>query len=262
MELSQNQIQTINNKAQYGGSDKYVQIPTSDIITKFQSHGFTISSMQQANYRKEEKAHKVKHLIRMQVPNYAQSSPVIPEIVIMNSSDSSSSLKLNFGAIRMACMNGLIYSDDLVPEERIKHTTKDPFYRIDAFVDSVLSSLHLELKYRQLMENQQLSLYDAARIAEYALTLRESSLEQIVDPLDLLTIQRREDSARNLWNIFNICQENLIKGEYRKYYESVDPDTQELSSIIKKTKVLTDKSKLITVNKQLHTKCLELVLWK
>jgi len=259
-QLTESQIKTISNTEHIASSNAYVQIPTSEIIRRFTDHGFTLSSVQQANWRKEEKAHKVKHLVRMQVPDYAKVTPVIPEVVIMNSSDSSSSLKLNFGAIRMACLNQLVFGDLLLPEMRIKHTTKLPFEKIDFFVDEIRSNLDKEKQLRQRMENQRLALYDVLRLSEFAIYLREDVPELVVDPLELKTIQRREDTKTDLWTIFNVLQENLIQGNYRKYYDYVDPETDKLSTVIKKTKILTDKNKLIQVNKQLHQKCAELVL--
>ena len=259
MKLTQSQINTIQNRDHLATSDKYIQIPTIDIVNRFKSNGFTMNSMQQANYRKAEKAGKIKHLIRMKAPNIL-SGPVEQEVVIMNSSDSSSSLKLNFGAIRMACMNQLVFGDLLLPELRIKHTRKNPFELIDEYADKIQSTIQSEINLRDRMEKQSLSYYDIAKIAEYAVSLRESNLDNVVDPFELQTIQRKEDTSKDLWTVFNRIQENLIAGNYRKYYDSVDETTNSTETVLKKTKVLTDKSKLISVNKSLHQYCAEMVL--
>lgn len=259
LNLTPLQAKTINNTDHIASSDKYVQIQTKEIIDRFTSNGFIMNSVQVSNFRKAEKEGKVKHLIRMKAPNYTKG-PVEQEVVIMNSSDSSSSLRLNYGAIRMACLNQLVFGDLLVPELRIKHTRKNPYELIDKFAEDIRASIQDEVNLRAKMEAQKLSFYDIFKLAEFAVTLREDTLENIVDPFDLQTINRKEDTGKDLWTVFNRIQENLIKGNYRKYYEVVDEDTKDLHSLIKKTKVLTNKSKLITVNKTLHQHCAELVI--
>jgi hypothetical protein len=256
--LTDYQQKIMTNNSYLATSNKYNVITTQNVIDKFRSLGFELSSMQQANYRNSEKHAKVRHMVRMKIST--DTSNLQREVVIFNSYDSSTSLRLNFGAFRAICMNTLCFGDALLPEERIKHTSKNPFERISEYADNIKASLHKEEQLRKKMENQYLSFSDQIRLAHKAITLREPELHLILDPAELNIIHRPEDSAKNLWTTYNRIQEALTQGMYKKRGYYTDPDTQETTEIYKKAKVLTDQAKLISVNKQLHTLCSQMVL--
>ena len=255
--LSDAQVRVLEN-TEHLGSEKYVQIPTANLIQRFVDNGFDITTMQQANYRKSDREGKVKHLVRLGLRSDTDTE-LRREVVLFNSSDRSSSLRLNFGMTRFVCMNGLVAGDMLVPEVRIKHTMKNPFDRIDEFADSIKSVIHEEELLRQRMKNQRLSFYDMHHIAEYAVSLREDNLDMVLDPTELLLTRRVEDQGKDLFTVFNRIQENLVKGSYTKIYTGFDEDGEPTTSQ-KKTKILTDKQKYISVNKKLHQFCAEMVM--
>jgi hypothetical protein len=240
---------TLDQTKYLATSDRYNVITTQSIIDRLQLQGFELADYNEARYRDTEKKDKVRHMVRMSIDS---TSGLRRDIVIFNSYDSSTSLRLNFGAYREVCMNTLCFGDNLLPEMRIKHTHQNPFDRIDEYSDSIRATLEHEAHIRQKMENTRFSAYDIEQFARRAIDIRESDLSLILDPNDLNTVQRTEDIGKNLWFTFNRMQENLIKGDYRKLGLWTDNQTGESFEKYKKAKELKSPNELIRVNKSLH----------
>lgn len=247
--ITEAQQKTLDNTEVISTSNRYNNIQTSAVMERFREHGFTLSKYAESNYRKAEKAHKVRHYVRMHLDTV---NGVSREAVIMNSHDSSTSLRLHFGVTRLVCNNGLVLSSDIIPEERIRHTAQNAFERIDTFIETLKSQLDQEVLIREAMEVRQFSFEDMMQFAHEAIKIRESDLNPILDPNDLMTVQRPEDLDKNLWITFNKAQENLVLGNYRKLGIQTDNETGKTREIYKKAKELRAPNELIRVNKELH----------
>ena len=247
---------TINNDKFIATSDRYNVIKTNDVMARFQRHGFEVSDYKEANFRDPNKQNKVRHMVRLSIDSH---TGLRRDVVIFNSYDSSTSLRLNFGAFRGVCMNTMVFGDMLLNEMRIKHTSLDPLVRVDEYAELLLSKLEEESELRSKMEQQKLSFYDMNRIAESALAIREKELDIILDPSELNITRRYEDKGKNLWLTFNRIQEALINGLYQKEGYVTNPDTDEKIKVFKKAKELKSPNELIRVNKELHTLCAEMV---
>ena len=258
--MSINEIQlnhdVLNNNTYLATSDRYNVIKTSDVIARFRGHGFEISDYRESNFRDPMRQNKQRHMVRMSIDSH---TGLRRDVVIFNSYDSSTSLRLNFGAFRAICMNTLCFGDSLLEEMRIKHTSIDPFHRIDEYADMLQSKLEEERVLRTKMENQKLSYYDMHKLADRALSVREDNLDKILDSTELLVTRRFEDTGKNLWLTYNRIQEALIGGLYQKEGYVTDPDTQEQIKVFKKAKELRAPNEIIRVNKELHNICAEMV---
>ena len=247
--LTESNLRTIHNTEHLATSDKYNTINTAEVVADMEKQGFKVVEYRESNFRKEEKENKVKHMVRMAIDNIAG---IRRDIVIFNSHDSSTSLRLNFGAYRAICMNTLVFGDSLLPEMRIKHTMKDPFSRINEYAYSIREILEQEADIRAQMESTRFSAYDMERFAREVTAIREDESSEILDMNDLNTIQRPEDIGKNLWLTFNRCQENLIKGNYRKLGNMTDIETGETHRIYKKAKEIKSPAELLRINKSVH----------
>lgn len=248
---------TINNTEFIAQSNKYLPIKTAEVISEFTKLGFSIEDYQEANFRNLNKENKVRHMVRMSADN---DMGIRRDIVIFNSHDSSTSLRLNMGAYRGVCMNTMVFGDNLLPEERIKHTAKNAMDRVLEYAHLVLDKLDEEKQLRYKMEAQRISPLDLQLIAKEVIKIREKEYELVLDPAELTLIRRREDRDNNLFIVYNRLQEALLKGHYQKLGYMTDKDTGEKHEVFKKAKELTNPNEIIRVNKELHDLCSKLVL--
>lgn len=196
-------------------SDRYSYIPTSEILTKLQSEGFQPFAAFQGGSRIEEKKGFTKHLIRLRYMGEQpanEADRTVSEIVLMNSHDGTSSYRMMGGQFRMVCSNGLIISDGLMQEVRVKHSGDVAHDVIDGCI-SILESAPLALESIREMQAVQLSPEEQNIFARAALAVRyeETALSPVTVP-QILTPQRREDAAPDLWRTLNRVQENIIRG--------------------------------------------------
>jgi len=248
MKVTAQQMMTIRNE-EHNRSDKYNVINTLDVINTFKEKGFEVSAYQEARFRKEEKQHKVKHFVRMR---YDSVNGIDREVVIMNSHDGSSSLKLNFGLFRMVCNNQLVFGDSLLPTERINHSSQDPFARITRYAEAIEGKLEEEEDIRECMMRKIILPYEMRDFAHEAMKLREDDMSTILDSNLLNIVNRREDIGSDLFVVYNRIQENLMKGNYKKFGTFTDPETGEMSEKYKSAKILTAGDRIIDINKSLH----------
>ncbi len=230
----------LNQTEGYNVSDKYNVIPTIDVINEFERYGFELSSVDAARVRIEAKEGKQQHMVRM-ASDYKMVGGMRPEVIIHNSYDRSKSLQIRVGLFRFVCSNGIVIGENLIPAMKVRHSNSGWQDIINEFVDNYEEKYRIQTEWIQRMEHREMSLDEAYYMAEQALTLRGDN-ESAVDPLELLLVKRREDKGTDAWSRFNVIQEHIVSGEYKKYQNSGD---------ITKAKVLTSVSELLRVNSQL-----------
>jgi len=251
MKVPRQHMETILNEVPgVNTSDKYALIQTKAVIDKFKTYGFNVSSYQEARFRKEDKRNKVKHLVRMKIDG---QMGVDREIVIMNSHDGTSSLKLNFGLFRAVCQNQLVFGDKLLPTEKIYHSKQNPWEQIESFADLVHNKLDEEQKLREYMMGHRLSAYDIEQFAYDAVALKEKDMSIVLDPMAVNLVRRPEDIGKTLWLTYQRIQENIIKGDsYRKLSIRTDENGESFEKYVTAKKV-SDHQRSIQLNKDLHS---------
>jgi hypothetical protein len=256
MTLTENQIKTLHNNKFLATSDRYIPIKSIDVIQEFKNLGFSITDYRESNYRNLNKQNKVRHMIRMSID---ADSGLRRDVVIFNSYDSSTSLRLNFGAYRGVCQNTLVFGDVLLPEERIKHTSLNPLERVREYGEQLKEVLEKEAILRNKMEVKRLSRYDLFLLAEKAISIREQNIDEVLDVNELNIAKRFEDKNNDVWTSFNRVQESLINGNYKKQGIYMD-EYGKPQPVFKKAKIITDPSELIRINKSVHSLYAEMVL--
>lgn len=197
-------------------SARYSYIPTSEILTKLQREGFEPFAAFQGGSRDEEKKGFTKHLIRLRhmgdAAAPAGADQTVSEIVLMNSHDGTSSYRMMGGQFRMVCANGLITSDGLIQEVRVKHTGDVVSDVIDGCIQ-ILGSTPAIRESIEEMRALSLSAEEETIFARAALMVRydDPALSPVTVP-QVLSANRREDTGADLWSSLNRVQENLIRG--------------------------------------------------
>ena len=224
-------------------SSRYVPIPTLDVVQMFERYGFEMNAMEAVNARNADRVGKAKHMIRMQA-DYTMAGGLRPEVIIVNSHDGKSAMSLRIGLYRMACANGLFAGHNLVPATQVAHNNGWE-NMVNEFIDTYEVKHRKQVEWVSEMQERRMSLDEAYYMAEKALGLRHLDKRinnNAVDPLELLLVKRAEDKGDSAFLRFNVLQEHLVNGEYRKYDDN---------GRIKKAQVLTAVDELVRFNVEL-----------
>ena len=102
-------------------SDKYDLISTMDVIDLMRDEGFTVTQSNTLKPRKRD-PRTVRHFVRMRHESYLKEiNGSVPEIMVINANDGSSSLRMEAGLFRFVCSNGLIVKSQEIQSARIRH---------------------------------------------------------------------------------------------------------------------------------------------
>lgn len=100
-------------------SEGYTWIPTITILESLQREGFQPFFACQTRVRDPGRREHTKHMLRLRRTGQI-SSPQVPEIILLNSHDGSSSYQMLPGLFRAICTNGLVYGQSF-GEIRVPH---------------------------------------------------------------------------------------------------------------------------------------------
>jgi len=138
----------------------------------------------------------------------------VPQLLLTNSHDGSSSVVLQLGFFRFICSNGLVVGTEVVAPIRIKHTGIDFEERLIAGIDSIVAQAAKvaesidKLKAKVLSPSEVKAFQRAA--VEWRLEDRLSGNGKVED--FTMPVHRSEDKALDLFTVMNVVQENLIRG--------------------------------------------------
>src|SRR5262249_39656086 len=118
-------------------SDGYRFVPTIEVVDLLRGRGFQPVRAQQSRSRIEGKGAFTKHLIRFRHDSLIDAPRVgeeIPELVLVNSHDGTSSYQLMAGIFRLVCSNGLVVQSTDFGSIRVHHSGGKDFQQrvIDA----------------------------------------------------------------------------------------------------------------------------------
>lgn len=209
----QNQAPSIFAKEPYYEvSDKYNFIPSIDVVNIFRENGFFPTIAKESNVRIDDKNGFQKHLIRFRgVNDLLDERDDAIEILLTNSHDRTSSFTLHIGIFRFICLNGLVVADNLFESIKIKHLG----FRDDdvaSAINRVMKTAPNVWEKVELFKSIDLSENDKKAYALNSAKLRFDLDNQVVDTSDLLNPHRVEDEKNDMWTLYNVLQENLIRG--------------------------------------------------
>lgn len=208
---------TFATEAHASRSDRFVPIPSGQVLDAMWREGFRPFEVRQGGSRDIDRRGFTKHLIRFRHP---QLRPVealgglYPEVILINANDGTAAYNLLAGVFRMVCSNGLI-AGDTFDTLRVPHVGR---------VDQVASRV-IEGSYRVIGEAP--AVIDGARamsalalsgpeqhaFSRAAHQLRWDDTNDAPIPADqLLRTRRTADAGADLWSTLNRVQENLTRG--------------------------------------------------
>ena len=191
--------------------ERYTFIPTIQVLDALRSAGFQPFEVRQTRVRDKGKREHTKHLVRLRHATTIESAvgEEVPEIVLVNSHDGSSSYQLLSGFFRMVCSNGLI-AGNICNDIRVRHSGNviddviEGSFRVLDNVEEIGSRIDTYKSIELKPEEQEV-------FANAALQLRWDGAAP-VETNSVLRARRCDDRKDDLWTTFNRVQENMIKG--------------------------------------------------
>ena len=190
--------------------ERYSFIPTINVLDGLRAQGFQPFEVRQTRCRDLAKREFTKHMVRLRHPDAIGSSEEVPELVLINSHDGTSSYQLLAGFFRMVCSNGLI-AGNVTNDVRIRHSGNV----IDDVIEGSFTVLQNVKEIGSRIEQYksiELSREEATVFANCALQLRWEENKAPITAERVLSANRYQDLKPDLWTTFNRVQENLIKG--------------------------------------------------
>lgn len=195
-------------------SDRYTQIPTSQVITGLRSAGFQPFEVAQSGARDEGKRGHTRHMIRLRREGMALVGDSHPEIILVNSHDGTSAYHMMFGWFRLVCSNGMVVADGPADEIKVRHSG-NPAHILDSVVDGahlLVASVDEQAETLERFRSTRLSDAEATIFAESAIDVRYDDRPAGLTPRHVLTANRAADQGSDLWSVTNRIQENLVRG--------------------------------------------------
>ena len=198
-------------------SDRYTFLPTTDILDILQDEGWTAWRARQVNARSWSKDH-AKHIIQLRHEDLDVKSfdvgDSFPEMLLINAHNGLGGYTLQGGIFRMVCSNGMVISESDFGKVHIRHIGFEPQQVINASRDLIVSSSKISDKVNRWKE---LELTPRSKKDFFADAAAIRFGKGVSDDLiiDVSQPRREEDKKKDLWTVFNVAQENIIRGGFR-----------------------------------------------
>ncbi len=207
-------------------SKKYSYIPTTQVVSVLENHGWFPVMAKEMNSRKEENKGFQKHMLafRNQKVTIKNKDQLFPQIILTNSHDGLASFCLQAGIYRLVCGNGMVVADSMLETKKIRHmgyTDQAVSMAVEEICDTVptIGRRVNDFQIIDLTPDEKGVFAQAALIAKYG----EEEVEKRDFNTDrLLLPMRYADQAPTLWSTFNTVQEKLINGG--TFETKTDPD--------------------------------------
>lgn len=193
-------------------SKRYGFVPTLPVLEALYGAGFVATSARQTGSA-ARRGHG-QHLVRLSQQRDLEQGGVggvVPQVLLRNSHDGTSSLFLAGGLFRFACFNGLVIGE-VWAQMKLRHTRQ----LVSEAIEGSFEIVRRAEETRAVALEWQGVLLDAPERKAYAglaMGLRMGNRPGW-DPEQLLTVRRFEDEPTHLWAVFNRAQENGTNGGF------------------------------------------------
>ncbi|NTG38791.1 DUF945 domain-containing protein [Agrobacterium rhizogenes] len=202
-------------------SDRFKPIPTIEVLRGLMAEGFVPVGAKQSASRTEGKADFTKHLIRLRRIDDGKSYRVgdtVCEILLKNANDGTSAYELLAGLFRIRCMNSLVTQTGTIDAIKVRHSG-DVGAKVIEGTYRVLNEAERTLVAPQDWAAHKLNRDEKQILAEAAHVLRfgdsDGETKTPIKPEQFLIPRRHDDRADDLWTVWNVTQENVIRGGLR-----------------------------------------------
>ncbi len=191
-------------------SDKYVFVPTLDILENFEREGWQLASAKQVG----KGLHSV-HELRLRNGELPKVGDTLVEAIIRNSHNGMATFRVSAGLHRLVCSNGLTVPTSVADKFNVRHSgfeLDDVKRLMDGFAKKlpVIQGSVGRMMERELTIDEQIQYVQKASKIRWA----EGSIPSDNQLVDILTPNREEDNSNDLWTTFNVVQEKFVRGGF------------------------------------------------
>jgi len=189
-------------------SDKYVFVPTLDILENFEREGWKLASAKQVG----RGLHSV-HQIKFRNGELPKVGDTLFEAVVRNSHNGMSKLSVSAGLFRLCSSNGLTVPTALSESFNLRHSRFD-LDEVKRLTESFAGRLpKIETSVQRMMERE-LSTDEKIDFLRKSAEVRfgKDKVLKEMEIVGLLTPNRMEDEGDDMWRVFNVVQEKFVRG--------------------------------------------------
>lgn len=191
------------------GSNKFGFISSENLVSRLESQGLKLDSVVESKIRKNKEVRQgyQKHVLRFDTGHVNSHGKL--QLLAINSHEGSSALTFRLGFYRMVCSNGLIVGSDLIPQVKVRHTSNG-LLKLDGAIDEVMEYQTAAKESMEKMLDTKVNFETFEKLSQEALKIRLG--EKYSDKLvPLFESKRFEDNREDLFTVFNVIQENIIR---------------------------------------------------
>lgn len=198
-------------RAYTGTSATYRFISTAELVEALLGAGFLPTEARQTRSR-GDRAGYGRHLLRFRPTRQeVLLEDAVPEIVILNSHDGTTAYQVRAGLYRPVCTNGLMTRLGDFGLIYVPHRGNVVANVIEAAQRLLGEFQQIESVVRRMAVTY-LSDRGQLEFAEAALRLRYPDGFHPVGARQLLTVHRSADVGDDVWKVYNVIQENVMRG--------------------------------------------------
>ena len=205
-------------------SSRYVQANTMTVVNDLAKLGWYPVQAKQCRNKKGSNGIRSFHMIAFQNPNIKilkdGEVEAYPRILLTNSHDGFNAFKFMLACFRLVCSNGLVVADNQMIDMSIRHINYN-FEELRKIVSKAIEEVPNIVMTMNKMKEVKLNEDEKMNIATEVMRIRKGMEKNEKIDLDKETIMdilspvRDEDKGDDLWSVFNVCQEKMIKGGFR-----------------------------------------------
>jgi len=199
-------------------SERFAPIPTIEIIRRLGTEGFQVVGAKQSVARMDDRRMFTKHLLRLRRMDNQEQYRVgdtVCEMLLKNANDGSSAYDLLAGLFRIKCLNSMVAQTGTIDTVKVRHSG-DVMGKVIEGTYRVLGEAQKALVAPAEWSKQKLEREEREAFAAAAHVLRfgdaDGEVTTPVKPEQMLESRRWDDRGNDLWTVFNVIQENTIKG--------------------------------------------------
>lgn len=209
-------------------SGKFSFIPTTRVVDIIEKQGWYPAKILEKRARKPEKIGFQAHVVRFRreedMNQQAIVGEYIPEIVLKNAHDGTSTFQIMAGLYRFVCKNGMVVADSTFETYKIRHTGFQDQNVIDAVFSVVKTTPKILDRVNQfkaiiLNVDEQKAYAESALVVKYGAEglkfqneINKFNYGNLIAPTRTAdTIVVKGYGWNTLWNTFNILQEKLVE---------------------------------------------------
>jgi hypothetical protein len=198
----------------------YDTVKMAEMLLALTSKGEQVFELRQIQWKKTSKKTMAQgrsgrgiHTVRIKTRKAFEINGEMqfPEVVIINSYDGSSPLKIMCGIFRLVCSNGLVIKTKDFGEMKQRHmrTEEEIVMEIAAgFAKTATQAINLQTR----LAETNLNSVQIKEFAKQAAKLRWKGIAEDAEYEDLVKVERVEDEGDDIWKVFNRVQEKMING--------------------------------------------------